>query len=534
LRTQAAQPPTVTIGRNFTGNTYGSSVASIPADANGAIGPRHFVEFINGSFVVYNKTNGVSTKRISDTKFWSNAGVVLSPSDVTTDPRIVYDPLSQRWFASMVDADGFATDPALESNDFLLAVSATSDPTGTWHGYLFQSDPDTGYFADFPTLGMDSNAVYLSGDFYYGSDTPIGPGLVSFPKSDLLLATPNFENRTWLGVMDYDIRGQVLQPVICPDGSVSGKIIATSDVGNDSDPHSNIVVSVVLNGGTATASLSAPAIIPTLPWHVPDNDDFGAPLLTVSQPDGSTTLMANEARFSAKVYGVGGVIYAVHSTEFNGRVAIRWYRIRASDNAMLETGTLSDPSMDLFFPSIAANAYGVVAICYNGAGLGTYVTSFAQVGQTSAGVTTFGSRNVLKACSTSYHGDDELLLELEDLPPFSRWGDYSATSVDPVDPTHFWTIQMVPGDSPDGDVWTTQITEVITPNPLVLNLTSTSGNVTVSWPNIAGFKLESSTNLAPPVVWSNVAQTPGTNGAGLLNVTLPLSGARQFFRLEHQ
>ncbi len=124
------------IGQNFTGSTYGINSAAIPPDANGAVGTRYFVEFINGTFAVYNKTNGVNVKRIADTKFWSNAGVVLATSDGITDPRVIYDPISQRWFASMVDFDANAAggggDPTLESNDFLLAVSLTSDPTGAW------------------------------------------------------------------------------------------------------------------------------------------------------------------------------------------------------------------------------------------------------------------------------------------------------------------------------------------------------------------------------------------------------------------
>ena len=28
--------------------------------------------------------------------------------------------------------------------------------------------------------------------------------------------------------------------------------------------------------------------------------------------------------------------------------------------------------------------------------------------------------------------------------PESRWGDYSATTSDPADPSRFWTIQMLP------------------------------------------------------------------------------------------
>src|SRR4051812_28348682 len=93
LQGWAANVPSVTIGQNFTGSTYGANSQAIPSDANGVIGPRHFVEFINGTFAVYNKTNHQTVKRIADTKFWSNAGLVLASSDGITDPRIIYDPV---------------------------------------------------------------------------------------------------------------------------------------------------------------------------------------------------------------------------------------------------------------------------------------------------------------------------------------------------------------------------------------------------------------------------------------------------------
>ena len=519
----------MTIGQNFPGSKFNVNSSATPPDCEGFVGPGFFVEFINGSYAVYSKTNGANLKRISDLSFWSNSNPPLSQDAGVSDPRVIYDPLSQRWFASMVDFDGSAaSDPSLESNDFLLGVSDTSNPRGTWHTFLFQADPDTGAFADFPTLGIDSNAVYLAGDFYHGEDNPLGPGLVSIPKADLLLANPTITNRTWFGVMDYDQRGDVLQPVVCLDASSHGKVIATSDIGNDSDPHSNIVSFAVQNGGAAGATLSASTFIPTLPWIVPDSPYLGAPGFAPIQPDGSDTLQANEARFSANVYAVAGVLYAVHSTYFNDHIAIRWYRIRAADNVLLESGTIADPNLDLFFPSIAANSAGVVVIGFNGCSIDTFITSFAIAGQTINGVTTFGSRLLLRASTGNYHD----LYESIGFSDTSRWGDYSATSVDPTDPNRFWTIQMYAVPDSGFDDWATQITELITVPQAVLSVARAGTNVNVSWPSGAtGFQLQSTTNLTAAITWANVSQTPQTNGAQLF-VQLPAAAKSQFFRLK--
>jgi hypothetical protein len=531
----AAQPVLLTVGQNFTGVDYGSyntNSGALPPDSNGAVGSDHYAEFINGMFAVYSKSNGQQLEIKTDVDFWAAAGVGIDSLWLISDPRLIYDPGSQRWFASQVDIDYLTQilDSMLGTNHFLFAVSATSDPTGEWHGVMFQADPDNGNFADFPTLGFDSQGVYVSGDMYDGTSNPnaavpLGPTLVSFPKADLLLPTPNFNNRTWFGIMDYAARGDVLQPAITFDGSNTGAVLAVIDIGNTSAPYSNLVSFAVQNaGGPGPATLSA-ATFPTVsPFMVPDNVPVGAPLFTALQPDGTSTLQANDARFSAKAYVVGGVMYAVHNTLFNGRIAIRWYRLRASDGSLLESGTLSDTNLDLFFPSIAANAQGTVIIAFNGSGLSTTVSSFAVAGVTVNGLTTFGGRVLLKAGVTSYHGDDETSGY-----PTSRWGDYSATSVDPADSTRFWTIQEFPSDP---GVWATQITELLTTVPAHLDIAQAPGNaITLSWSlAAAGYQLQSATNLLAPVAWANVTNSPATNGSQLV-LSLPVSGMQRYFRL---
>ena len=532
LKTEAAV--TVTIGQNFLGSSLYTNSQALPPDSNGAIGPGRFMEFVNGTVAVYNRTNGAQVQRKSDLIFWSNSGVTLASSQAVSDPRVIYDPQSQRWFVVQVDLDGNATDPTTEANDFLLAVSTSSNPAGAWKGFLIPADPDNGYFADFPTLGVDSNAVYIAGD-YYSSSVPMGSGLLSIPKADLLAAVPTVANLHWFGVMDYAVRGEVLQPAICFDGSVSGSVVSIADIGNDSSPHSNVVSFAVQNAGGVSPTLTASTFLNVLPYEVPDNADLGVPQFAALQPDNTTTLLANDARLSAKVYAVDGVLYAVQNTLLNGRIAIRWYRIRAADQALLEQGTIADPNLDLFFPSIAVNPYGVVVIGCNASGAATYVSSYAYVGEIKNGVTTFGGGILLKTGVGSYHDIYEVLAQLLDDPVTpSRWGDYSAMSVDPADPTHFWTIQAYPSavDSDTGGTWSTQITEIIATSPPQLAIAPAGTNVLISWPLYAsGYQLQATTNLLNPAGWSVITPNLSTNGL-VLSTLVPRSTTAKFFRLK--
>jgi len=102
---------------------------------------------------------------------------------------------------------------------------------------------------------------------------------------------------------------------------------------------------------------------------------------------------------------------------------------------------------------------------------------------------------------------------------------------DPADPNRFWTIQMYPFDAGNPDVWSTQITELLTA-PL-LSISSSGTNVMISWTSLAtGYQLQSAASLASPVIWSNVPQPTLTN-AGQAFVLAPVSGGGQFFRLSH-
>ncbi len=225
-----------------------------------------------------------------------------------------------------------------------------------------------------------------------------------------------------------------------------------------------------------------------------------------------------DARLSATVYRVGDLVYAIHSTEVNGRAAIQWFEINAVTLQVIETGIISDPTLDLFYPSIAVNTLGTVMIACNGSSLSSLLSCYAIMGEKVNGSLTFGSSLLLKSGLTSYRNNDSTGV--------SRWGDYSAVSVDPADPSRFWTLTMYPTTR---TTWSTQLTELITA-PLRLGIARAGTNVDISWPSAAtGFQLESNTNL------SSGSWAPVTTSSILTNnqliVSLSITGAANFFRL---
>src|SRR5262245_27981543 len=146
--------PAVTVGLNFTASTFLTDTGAFPPDTDGAVGPAHFVELLNGRYSAYDKASGARVPTSSLAQFWRTAGVPPAPASGPFDPRVLYDHPSGRWFASSADtAEGGAS-------DFLVAVSTSSNPTAGWKGFALDADATNVNWADFDTFGLDADGVY--------------------------------------------------------------------------------------------------------------------------------------------------------------------------------------------------------------------------------------------------------------------------------------------------------------------------------------------------------------------------------------
>jgi hypothetical protein len=437
-----------TVGLNFTGLTNIDNIAvgidEAPPDTMGSPGPTHFVQFLNGGFAAFDKSTGnlVAGSKISDIQFWSNAGI-FPGIDNLSDPRIVYDPNSGRWFASQITLE-------TAGNSALIARSDTADPTGAWKAVSFRANSD---FADFPMLGVDADGIYLSTNNYDSLTSALkSVSVFSIPKADLLLPTPSTGRMTRFDNLDLNTHGFTVQPVNDFGPSKGhGSLIAV-----DANIFGNIVRLNIVGPGAAGATLSASVSITALIESQP-------PL--ARQPDGTQQLDSGSDNYQSSVSQVGNKIWVTHGTEVAGRAAIRWSVINEATHAVLQEGTLADPNHDLIYPSIAANQFGeaVIGFTQSGDGPTDFASAFAAAGTTdAAGVTTFRPAMLLKAGLKNYHKFN-LPTEAE------RWGDYSATSVDPNDPHIFWTTQEF---ALSDTLWGTQVAEIIFPEPGMIGVFS--------------------------------------------------------------
>ena len=503
----------VKIGQNFTGST--DSFAYYP-NPSGAVGEDYFVEFNSDYFVVYNKSNGSVVQSLGWDQFWSNAGVPIPNSGGHGTGYVIYDPAAQRWFVQEMVATNTAS---LTSHQFQLAVSETADPTGAWNAFAVPNNPGAAnHSISSTTFGLDATGVYACTLVKppTSSYKPIGCGLLSLPKADLLLIPPVTTNLTWFSYLDSTNYGYALQPAVCLDGSASGAVLATGGTGEDAlgDDITNntlVALAVVNSGGPSSVTIGAPQTIVVPPYTSPNN---------ALQSDGTSNLVTGGAMFTAHVPCVGGVLFAAQPLQYGPHTAIRWYRVSAASHLLLESSTISDPTLDLYYPSIAANTNGTVVLAFNGSGTNTFVSCYAIVGQTINGTTTFGNRLLLKAGLASYQnlngGGNDL------------WGLYSTTCVDPIDPNVFWTINAYAAGP---TTWATQITQILTSPSPQLSVANTGVGLLLSWPVTAvPFQLESAPNFPGGNGWMPVSQSATTNGA-IVSVVMPATNSTAFFRL---
>src|SRR5207249_2877075 len=125
-----------------------------------------YIVAVNGRFRSFNKTTGVADGALnadSDVFFASAMTPVVNPGlNFTSDPRIRYDHGSGRWIIVMIDVPSSSSSSIGDQpNRVMIAVSSGGTITGTGNFTLYSFQGGANSFADYPTLGVDNNALYI-------------------------------------------------------------------------------------------------------------------------------------------------------------------------------------------------------------------------------------------------------------------------------------------------------------------------------------------------------------------------------------
>jgi hypothetical protein len=475
--------------QNFTGGTSANS-GYTPPDTNGAVGPNNIVQLINGYYGVYNlaptvNSSGVATPlaTASLSTFWSLSGVQLPAassgySSFVSDPRVIYDPSSEHWFASSIDVmENNSTGNVSQANDFLVAVSKNSNPLDGWTGFKVAADtaslPAGGpTFADFPTLGITSNFVTIGANNFtvpnsqnQFSSTPAYESTLVINKNALTGTTPTVSGgNSAVSYQSFNSIGFTNQPVNDLYGT-----------GKASYLFSNYDASASNNTYTQNLNETRIASVNTLDtnYNLSPFAYNSAEPVNGTQPGSSATIDTNDDRLSSSlttdskgnIWGIQSVLNPANSN----LSALRWFEVApisaAGNNQtpqILAQGIVSNSSNSLYFGSIAVNSMGKVVIGFTESGA-IDPSAYAMVGNFNGTDISFGSPLLLHAGQAAYG-----------TPGANRWGDYSATWLDPNNSNMFWTFQEYAISSSQ---WGTQIAEIAVPEPASLALYALAGGL---------------------------------------------------------
>jgi hypothetical protein len=422
---------------------------SIPPDTHGAVGRNHIVEILNTGFTIYDRGGGVVAPQISLQAFWAPLGVAPGmPANDPFDPKVLYDQYVDRFVVTTVSNRG------APNSYVLVGISQTNSPTGLWNLYAIQADvgPDVGLWADYPGFGLDPNNVIISNNMFTVAANPVFQHVDVWviDKASLIAgAGPLVLGADYALFHDPCGTGAfTMQPCHTFGQTPASAINHLVDEGwIDLATRTRRFIRVKdITGVGAGAVLNCRGND-----YVEVNGynfcqaDAPQPLCSVDIETNDTRLL-NAVCFKDNIYtthsvGIGAPADGLCDTVVaRTRTEVSWYEIPPAaagafpGGAPNQQGRVSDPSLAYYFPSIAVNKDFCVALGFSGSDDATFASGYYTVHDPA--VNAPGATepvSLLKAGVDSYwkiFGGTR-----------NRWGDYSATVLDPIDLHTFWTVQ---------------------------------------------------------------------------------------------
>ena len=418
-----------------------AETGTIPPDTMGDVGPAQYLVGVNGRVRTINKATGLADGVMNTTldAFFEPVRASLP----TSYPRVRFDRRSGRWFVLAVTY----TLP----NRYVLAVSdsgvLTAGTVWTLHFWVNTRTaagmPANQCLADYPTLGVDEDALYV------GVNQFCGPTLATAVTYDSSSA--------------YVIRKA---PLLLPaPGSLELAVFDELSLGNGAGPYypqgvdnfdANTTVGYLIGVDNAVLSrlqvrrITDPGGTPSISANLTINVAVTSPPIDVPHPGGVANLESLDDRLQNAVIR-GGRLWTNHHIQVDsaglgsgtgGRNGIRWYEIEnlATTPSIRQSGTVFDAAVSnpasYFYGSVMVSGQGHMALGATVAGATTLVNAAATGRWVSDAL---GTTN---GAPTTYTSNTSFTYNAEAPPNPQQWGEHSYTSLDPSDDMTMWTLQQ--------------------------------------------------------------------------------------------
>ncbi|MCH7960234.1 MAG: hypothetical protein IID08_08885 [Candidatus Hydrogenedentes bacterium] len=371
------------------------------------------------------------------------------------DPKIIFDQDSGRFFVVMLDGKS----PAISTVHVLVSTNSTPNSISAvdWTPFKATAVTDfggTSTWFDYPGIGADSTRLVVTGNMFDVGGTFRGAKIRVFDKAALLVGMNNFA--------DFNIDKTVtsgastLQPAHVYGTTDSGNFYLVNRFG----PAFYRLWEI---GGTPASPVLVAGTATTYPWVAGDQ------LAATFAPQMGVTgieLDTLSARIMQAAYRNGSIWCALSAdADADAKTEVVWFEIRTNGGSptvptVRQFGFIdgSDGDEWAFMPSINVNAAGDVMINYSQSFTDQFVDMRAVFRLQADPLNTFQSSVLIHSSVGEY--DDFGSSNPE------RWGDYSATVVDPDDDTTFWIANeycIVGRAAGDDAEWGTRIAKMNLP-----------------------------------------------------------------------
>jgi len=384
-----------------------------PPDPSGDVGPNHYVQMVNSSIQIFDKTGNTLYGPTNNNTIWSGFGGACETRN-DGDPIVLYDQLSDRFLVSQFTS----ANPYGEC----IAISQTGDPTGAWHRYFFQFS--TTVFYDYPHLGVWPDGYYMGANRFTSSYQ--GPAAVVFDRAKMLQGQPatyqafNLSN-SYGTLLPSDLDGSRLPPTGAPNVFAAKGTNALH------------LWKFSVNWATPSSStFTGPTTLTTAAY----NNLCSGTRSCVPQP-GTTVKLDGIGdrlmfRLAYRNLGTHEALVASHSVNAlssGTQAGVRWYEVRnpAGTPSIYQQGTYAPDATHRWMSSIAMDGSGNIAMVYSASSSSVYpsIRYTGRLASDTPGEMAQGETTLI-AGSGSQTGTA------------SRWGDYAQMAVDPTDDCTFW------------------------------------------------------------------------------------------------
>ncbi|MCX7925871.1 MAG: Ig-like domain-containing protein, partial [Fimbriimonadales bacterium] len=402
-----------------------------PPDTNIGVGPDHVVVATNDDFAFYD--------RYGNQQYRVDVQTFLNTSDFMFDPRVVYDYWNGRFLILYLRMRG---NNGANGSWWTLMISDDANPNGNWIIYNFDAKFDGGtsvnQWVDFPHLGFDNEAVYLSGNMYNVS------GGFRYGKVRILWKNQiyNAQSAPWYdfwSLPDTIAPAQGYRVLLSPRHHYwayapggGGNFIRVYRIENPLAWHQ----------GSGTPNLVAQANVGVGAFSPPPN---------AREPGRGRVLWTVDCRITDKSRLNYPFLYTSNHVGANGgqSVACKYYRLNVTNNTAPRDGLLVfNAAFDAFFPTLEATRDEDMALGLNASNddLGSpYYVSFI-VYEWLEGSASIGAGIGLRFGSGVAGGNSTA----------NRWGDYSGSHLDPCDYRTVW----LAGQHAQSGSWMTSAHEI--------------------------------------------------------------------------